>query len=315
MEAKLFWLGIIFGIYYKILKKLSLQEKFFTKKINFVITHSVFWILSGGFIGGVASSVLNQQEQMMKFIIMGGIGAFFASIVISSLSSPSQEKIKKIISNDIEWLNTGFFGLFTVSIIMYTLIQAFKIPSGSMRMTFLEGDHLFVNKFIYGIRIPFTNIKILKLKNINRGDMIVFQFPIKDKNSPHAGKDFIKRVIGLPNDKIEIIGKKVYVNDKLLDEADYVHFEEKRIFQPERLFKTNEEYQIAWQRREFVDIPPYFVRDYFGPVVVPENSYFVLGDNRDFSYDSRFWGAVPESDVKGNALFIYWPPKRIMFLY
>jgi signal peptidase I len=156
------------------------------------------------------------------------------------------------------------------------IIQAFKIPSGSMKQTLLIGDHILVNKFIYGVKIPFSQTTIVPIKNPKRGDIIVFKFP------EDPSKDFIKRVIGVAGDVIEVRDKKVYVNHKLLNH-DYGIYTDPHIFP--------------------AVIQP---RDNFGQVVVPEHSLFVMGDNRDQSYDSRFWGFVDVKDVKGKALIIYW---------
>ncbi len=158
------------------------------------------------------------------------------------------------------------------------VIQAFKIPSGSMEPTLLIGDHLLVNKFIYGIRIPFTDRKVFAVHQPERGDIIVFIYPVDQS------KDFIKRVIGLPGETVEIRHKKIYINGKLL-EPDYGTYREPQV--------TNQ-------------VP----RDNFGPVVVPKDHVFVMGDNRDRSYDSRFWGFVAYDKIKGKALIIYWSWNR-----
>ncbi len=149
------------------------------------------------------------------------------------------------------------------------IVQAFKIPSSSMEPTLLVGDHLLVNKFIYGIRIPYTDIKFFQYKRPQRGDIIVFIFP-KDRK-----KDFIKRVIGTEGEKVTILHNKIYINDKLIDDP-WGHF----------------------------TMPRSTIEDY-GPVKVPEGSLFVMGDNRDNSQDSRFWGFVKISEVKGKAFIIY----------
>jgi signal peptidase I len=156
------------------------------------------------------------------------------------------------------------------------VIQAFKIPSGSMKQTLLIGDHILVNKFIYGVKIPFLETTIIPIKNPKRGDIIVFKFP------EDPSKDFIKRVIGVAGDVIEVRDKKVYVNHTLLNHDWGIHTDPNifpAVIQP---------------------------RDNFGQVVVPEHSLFVMGDNRDQSYDSRFWGFVDLKAVKGKALIIYW---------
>lgn len=153
------------------------------------------------------------------------------------------------------------------------VIQAFKIPSGSMLQTLQIGDHLLVTKFAYGLKIPFTNILIYERQGPKYGDIIVFDFP------EDPSKDFIKRVIGLPGDVIEIRDKQVFRNGQELAETYIQHVDMDRF------------------------IPR---RDSFGPVQVPENQYFVLGDNRDESYDSRFWGFVERKTIAGKALILYW---------
>jgi signal peptidase I len=185
------------------------------------------------------------------------------------------------------------------------VVQAFKIPSGSMEDTLLVGDHILVSKFIYGTKIPFTDTRLLIFNPPKRGDVVVFSFPGNDdipectsamKNfSTRIGnvfsrgnpvyifkdecRDFIKRVVGVGGDRIEIKDKIVYVNDMPLTEPYKIH-REQRIAQGER--------------------------DNFGPFTVPRRSLFVMGDNRDHSYDSRFWGIVDMSKVKGKAFIMYW---------
>lgn len=156
------------------------------------------------------------------------------------------------------------------------VVQAFKIPSGSMIPTLQVGDHILVNKFIYGVKIPFIRKTIIPLRKPKRGDVIVFIFP-KDRS-----KDFIKRVIGIEGDTVEIVDKKVYINGKPFNDPYGVH-SDSFIF-PE-------------------GIEP---RDNFGPITVPKDAVFVMGDNRDNSRDSRFWGFVKLKDIKGEAFIVYW---------
>ncbi len=156
------------------------------------------------------------------------------------------------------------------------VVQAFKIPSGSMLDTLAIGDHILVNKFIYGLKIPFTDHILVPVSEPHREDIIVFEYPVD------TSKDFIKRVIGLPGDRIEIVNKKVYVNGQPLNEP-YIRYSDRLVLPP--------------------GVQP---RDNYGPIVVPPDKLFVMGDNRDQSYDSRFWGFVDESKVKGKAFIIYW---------
>jgi signal peptidase I len=168
-----------------------------------------------------------------------------------------------------EYLEPIVIAVFIALFIRAFIVQAFKIPSSSMEPTLLVGDHLLVNKFIYGIRIPYTDIKLFQYKKPERGDIIVFIFP-KDRT-----KDFIKRVIGAEGEKVTIARNKIYINDKLIDDP-WGHF----------------------------TLPRSSIEDY-GPVTIPENSLFVMGDNRDNSQDSRFWGFVKLNEVKGKAFIIY----------
>ncbi len=156
------------------------------------------------------------------------------------------------------------------------VVQAFKIPSGSMKPTLQIGDHILVNKFTYGVDLPFTDITIIPGGQPERGDIIVFEYPVE------PDKDFIKRVIGVPGDVVEIKNKDVYVNGERLEQGYTMH---------------TENHIIPGEKTK---------RDNFGPVTVPENEYFVLGDNRDNSYDSRFWGFVEDRALKGEAFIIYW---------
>ena len=156
------------------------------------------------------------------------------------------------------------------------VVQAFKIPSGSMKQTLQIGDHILVNKFIYGIKIPYWRKTIIPLKNPQKGDIIVFKFPVDPE------KDFIKRVVGVAGDVIECKDKKLYVNHKPVNHEYGVHTDPHII--PAR-------------------VRP---RDNFGPITVPDNALFVMGDNRDESFDSRFWGFVDLDAVNGKAFIIYW---------
>jgi signal peptidase I len=160
------------------------------------------------------------------------------------------------------------------------IIQAFKIPSGSMKPTLQIGDHILVNKFIYGVKIPFIRKDLIPISNPKRGDIVVFIYPVD------RSKDFVKRVIGTGGDTVEIRGKKIYINGLFYNDSYGVYTDE-------------------------MEIPATaHPRDNFGPVTVPPGSLFVMGDNRDQSYDSRFWGCVDLKNVLGKAFIIYWSWNR-----
>jgi signal peptidase I len=162
------------------------------------------------------------------------------------------------------------------------VVQAFKIPTGSMENNLLIGDHLLVNKFVFGPTESPIERAILPLGTIRRGDVVVFKYPVEPE------RDFIKRVIGLPGETLELRNKKVYINGSPLEEP-YVHF-----LEPPSGDSSMHEFTS------------FDLRERYGPVVVPPNQYFMMGDNRDNSQDSRYWGFLPRDYIKGKALVIYW---------
>ena len=178
-----------------------------------------------------------------------------------------------------DWTEALIVAAILALIIRTFVVQAFKIPSGSMEDTLLIGDHLLVNKFIYGTQLPFSDDPVLAIRQPERGDIIVFEFPEDKDKSYFKRRDFIKRVVGLPGDTIEIRNKNVFVNGK-------------RYTTPEAVFKDGN-----------LTAGP---RDNMPAIKVPENNYFVMGDNRDRSYDSRFWRFVDRSAIKGLAFIKYW---------
>lgn len=192
---------------------------------------------------------------------------------------PVQKPLK---SKSREWTESIVVALVLALIIRTFVVQAFKIPSGSMEDTLLIGDHLLVSKFVYGIQIPFTDKRILTFRHPQRGDVIVFEFPEDRDKSYFNRRDFIKRVVGTPGDVVEVREKQVYVN--------------------------NVKYELPQEIHKEADLIPaeYGPRDFMEPVTVPAGSYFVMGDNRDRSYDSRFWGFVTDPEIKGKAFIKYW---------
>ncbi len=191
----------------------------------------------------------------------------------NSSGKNSQKRLKSPVRENIEAI---FLAIILALFIRTFIVQAFKIPSGSMKETLQIGDHILVNKAVYGVKVPFLKNTVIPFTQPKREDIVVFKFP-EDPN-----KDFIKRTVGIAGDVVEIRDKKVYVNDKQVN-RDYAVHKDDRVF-PAR----------------------FQPRDNFGPVTVPENALFVMGDNRDHSYDSRFWGFVDLKSVKGKAFIIYW---------
>ena len=195
------------------------------------------------------------------------------------IENKTKEKIKnkgKLKSKVHEYAEAIIIAILIAVVVRTFIVQAFKIPSRSMLPTLLVGDHILVNKFIYGAKVPVLRKTIISITNPQRGDIVVFIYP-NDRD-----KDYIKRVIGVSGDKIEIKNKIIFINGKQYSDAYGI-------------YSDKVTYPASMQPR-----------DNFGPVTVPAESLFVMGDNRDESADSRFWGFVDLKDVEGKAFIIYW---------
>lgn len=209
-----------------------------------------------------------------------------------------QSKVKKSFYK--EWIEPFLIAALIALFIRQFIVEAFKIPSGSMIPTLTIGDHLLVNKFIYGPRIPFTDSRIFTWEKPKRGDIIVFKYPEDEK------KNFIKRVIGVPGDKIQIIKGTLYINDtpvpiETVKEQRTESDNPSPYFSKPKMFK--EDLGSVTHRIQYLTSQS---DKNFGPKLVPEDSVFVMGDNRDNSQDSRVWGYVKEEKILGRAFIIYW---------
>ena len=274
-------------------------------------------------------------------------------VEFDSVVAPIIKPFKKSVIQ--EYAEALIVAVILATIIRTFIVQAFKIPTGSMQPTlhganyYGQGDRILVNKFIYGAKSPtgimFTDIKLPyfqlpEMREPKRGDVVVFTTSgISLLDEDEQKKDFIKRLIGVPGDKIEILGLKT---EKLYTHCEYCG-EVKRIVNPVRFYKDDGKAYISGEcsrcrhrlesgpigpregvilvNDKVVDEPEIFKKIVYlneGPygqrykaIIVPEKSYFVLGDNSPSSKDSRFWGYVPEKNLRGSAFFIYWPPQRI----
>jgi signal peptidase I len=200
------------------------------------------------------------------------VPALIAAPDVPALALP-QPRVKSALREYAEALGIA---LILALFIRSSVVQAFKIPSGSMLPTLQIGDHILVNKFIYGVRLPVLGTRVLPVSDPERGDVVVFVYPVD------PSKDFIKRVVGVSGDVIQIRSKHVFINDEPWDDAHG--------------------YFVDGTDGRQATSP----RDNFGPVTVPPGHIFVMGDNRDRSYDSRFWGFVDLNEVKGKATLVYW---------
>jgi len=186
-------------------------------------------------------------------------------------AAPAAESTKSRLRQNVESLGVA---ILVALVVRSSVVEAFWVPSGSMLPTIQIGDHLFVNKLAYGLHVPFTGTEVAQWGHVQRGDIVVFTSPVDQKT------DLIKRVVAMAGDTVEVRQKQLYVNGE----------------------------PVVYPLATFTDphVRSGSPRDNFGPVSVPPAKFFVMGDNRDQSYDSRYWGFADEKDVKGKAAFIYW---------
>jgi signal peptidase I len=198
-------------------------------------------------------------------------------------------------------------GLFIITFVL----QAFEIPSSSMEDTLLIGDHVFVNRVQFAPQTRWIE-PLLPYRQVRHGDIVVFLSPAE------PGLYVVKRIIGIPGDKIHLRDGVVYRNGEKLDEPYVLHHPDEGGFDPNRSYRENfpsvppEEFNNLFP--DWESHLPQYIRD--GELVVPPNSYFAMGDNRDVSYDSRFWGFIPQENVIGRPMFVYWsfetPPNQYL---
>ena len=209
---------------------------------------------------------------------------------MTETSQPSPEKGSRL-KRQIEGI---IWTVFVVLLIRAFIVQAYTIPSGSMEDTLLPGDFVLVAKFIYGVEIPYTHLRFLDFYKPRRQEIVVFPFPLDPR------KDFVKRCVAVAGDTVQIVHKRLYINGKPVHEPYATHKDPQEyppVFVPRDTIAMKE-YTQAWIQRQYLRNPG--VRDNFGPVVVPPGHIFVMGDNRDYSLDSRFWGPLPVKYVKGR---------------
>ena len=191
-----------------------------------------------------------------------------------------------------EWIEPVVIALILAGLIRSFVIQPFKIPSGSMEDTLLVGDHLMAVKFLYGLKVPFTGKRILKIRDPRQGDIIVFKFP------EDPSKDFIKRCVATGGQKVSIKDKVLYVDGVRQQIPEAAKFEDDYIYSDNSPLHSD-----------------LYRRDNIAEFVVPDDMFFMMGDNRDNSNDSRFWGFVAYENIVGKALFIYWSWDRTLPFY
>jgi len=351
MEERLFLIGIVMGAYAWLTRRWTESGRL-DKPWFAVLWHAVFFAIAGFALAMIAMLSMESRrfpapEELLSArqiwrgllgaAVLGLFGWWRAWLACGRAKkrrghtraghcrrlhpSHAQMRVRLMmryyfLKEDMEWSETVFSAVLLAAVLMYFFVQAFKIPSGSMERTLLVGDHLFVNKIIYGLRIPFADKRVLAFRHVQRGDIVVFRFPTDDKKEEHCGsaqygKDFIKRAIGVPGDRVELRGGEVFVNGKSLGREPYAQYLDP-FRHPKLAFPISpEQYQTLWETRQLDHKLGDSMRDNFGPVVVPPDAYLMMGDNRDRSCDGRYWGPVQKKYIKGKAWVIYWPPSRM----
>lgn len=307
MEARLFFLSLWCGLYGQIVRLVQRLPRASDNRWSTVGLNGLFWATFSVMAGMLMASYTEKMDLSVQYAAIFGAAGLAVGCISGYFKSQQTDSRDALIRDNLEWADTGFSAILLASVVMFFVVQAFKIPSGSMRMTFIEGDHLFVNKFIYGVPVPFTEKKVVPFRPISRGDIVIFKFPAKHKTDQHYGKDFIKRCIALEGQEVKIVDRHVFVDGVALDEPYKRHVDG---FSFPGLELSRDEFQRKWESGEFAELTGNEVRDNFGPITVPKGCIFVMGDNRDRSFDARFWGPLKTSAVKGKAWFLYFPFSR-----
>ncbi len=321
MEQRLFTVACIMYVFTLLTRWLRKKQKLSSSKVFawwhasyllFILSCALYvllFVMSGGAVENIS---LSKSLLGLLGVIIISVWGYFSAF------KANNEQKEIIVKKNLEWCNTVYFAGFVASFVMFFFIQAFKIPSESMQDTLLVGDHLFVNKASYGFRVPLTNIRFGEFNSIKKGDIIVFQFPAKDRKQINCGdsqygRDFVKRVIAMPGDTVEVKKGQLFVNGEEVPNQGYERYEKVVRVSPQPE-EDLELYQQVWENHQLDNYYGMYLRDNFGPVVVPEGHYFGMGDNRDNSCDSRFWGPIPRENIKGKAWFIHWPFDRIRII-
>jgi len=218
-----------------------------------------------------------------------------------SIKKENIKSKKNLAESFLEFIKSLVIALLLALLIKATVVEAYGIPTPSMESTLMSGDYVIGNRFIYGIKIPFTDIRLPAFKQPQRGDLIIFKPPLK------PDEKYVKRCIGVPGDTIQFVNKRIYINGELYEDSEFVQY--LTDFEIPLGSKIPDPYHQAWKERGvkndgYRPFPPF--RDNSEPIIVPENKYFMVGDNRDNSLDSRMWGFVDKKNILGELLIVLW---------
>ena len=314
MEGRLFLIGLALGAYARAAARWGgSRPQAWRRAFGALAAAAAALILLPGYLGAETVGWPDAREWAAA-----SVAALFGFLWVR-LAKPEDGPSEEPLAEPVSWAEAVASAALLAALAMAFLVQAFRIPSASMEDTLRAGDRLFVNKAVYGLRLPFLGRRVLALGSVGRGDVLVFRFPSDDPaelhcTGPQSGKDYVKRVIGLPGDRVEVRDGVLLLNGTQAGAEPYAkHTASQPCARPPAALSA-ELYQKAWEERRLDQELGEGLRDHFGPVTVPPGSYLVMGDNRDGSCDSRFWGPVPERFIKGRAGLLYWPPSRVGFV-
>lgn len=263
-------------------------------------------------------------EVQMEWKMLMAVSILFVDKLLLKRIPAREERFRRWYQETWEWVETGITSFFFAFLIMSFLLQAFKIPSGSMISTLLIGDHLFVNKIVYGVTLPFLDRRVLPFRQPRRREVVIFRAPVQASPEP---RDFIKRCIAISGDVWEMRGETVYINGAPQEEP-YTRYEpgwprgrfgpfkipargEKLILTPENFpFYRGVIQTETGEEPNLIGGSIYAGERRMTELTTRQDYFFVMGDNRDHSSDSRFWGPLGARYIKGRALLLYWPLTR-----
>lgn len=305
-------LGIIF-LGYALATHVMVKRGLLAYVLPAAVWNSVFWALLAGLVAAIvlfgrprppldAYFSLKIGGAVMLVVLAGGAGFFMHF-------RNTQQELYRLLGTNREWAETLGAAVLLAVFVMHFLVQSCRIPVPAMKPALNEGDRFFVNRAKYGFDVPFTGKKVLAFAKVQRGDVVSLLFPDSRPAAEHcglklAGREIIGRVAGLGGDTVEARGGELLVNGQ----PSGFGGAPRELFPRPAVTENTDDYQALWAARGLDGKYGPRVRDWFGPVTVPQNSYFVVNDNPDMSCDSRFWGPVPYENIKGSVMLVFWPP-------
>lgn len=306
----------VFGITfcgYALFTHIMVKRGLLGRTIGAAVWNSVFWALLAGLVSAIV--LFGRPRPPLDAYFSLKIGSAVMVAVLAGLAGflcrfrKTQQELYRLLGINREWSETLAVSVLLAAFVMQFVVQSCRIPVPAMKPALNEGDRFFVNRAKYGFRVPFTGRKVLRFAKVQKGNVVAFLFPDSRPDVEHcglklAGREIIGRVIARGGDIVEVAGGELLVNGQ----SSGFGGAPQELFPRPAVTENTDDYQALWAARGLDGKYGPRVRDWFGPVAVPQNSYFVVNDNPEMSCDSRFWGPVPDENIKGSAMLVFWPP-------